>query len=391
MKKFSSNFIFSGNSAPIANGVLVTDDHGRVLDLLENDDGLEDVLHIDGFLCPGFVNSHCHLELSHLKGALPEKRGLVNFISPIIELRKAEGEVIDQSMREAEREMRDNGIVAVGDICNTSDSFVVKSGSAMNFHNYIEVLALDPQKAASVFSAGLDLFEESVGMGMQCSMVPHAAYTASLDLLRLLGDHGRRQGGPLCIHNQESVHENTLYNVGAGPIKEFYSDLGNELDFFETTGTNSMEAVVQALGGEVPLLLVHNTYTEAVDIVNSVRYNSAISFCLCPNANMYIEQKLPDINLLSTGGHLIVLGTDSLASNRSLSILDEMKTIALSDSGITLSTLITWATYNGAKFLGFDDKLGTFDKGKQPGINLIYDVDLENLNITSDSKVRVIL
>ena len=70
MKKYLANFVFSAKSPPIPKGVLITDDHGMVLDVLENSDGLEDVLEVEGFLCPGFVNSHCHLELSHLRGML---------------------------------------------------------------------------------------------------------------------------------------------------------------------------------------------------------------------------------------------------------------------------------------------------------------------------------
>ena len=114
MKKFSANFVFPANSAPIANGVLITNDHGEVLDVLPNADGLEDVLHNEGFLCPGFVNAHCHLELSHLKGKLASGQGLVDFLAPIINMREAKKDVIESSMMEAENSMRNNGIVPLG-------------------------------------------------------------------------------------------------------------------------------------------------------------------------------------------------------------------------------------------------------------------------------------
>ena len=390
MKKYLANFVFSAKSPPIPKGVLIMDDHGMVLDVLENSDGLEDVLEVEGFLCPGFVNSHCHLELSHLRGMLGEKKGLVDFISPIIEMRKASAEVIQSSMRVAEQEMRANGIVAVGDICNTEDSFGLKSESEMHYHNYIEVLALDPAKAKSVFRDGIKLLDQSTEMGMPSSLVPHAPYTASADLLAMLGEKGRSTGGPLCIHNQESPHENKLFMDGTGPLRDLYTGLGNDLSFFAPTQTNSLEAVLKSVGGNVPLLLVHNTYTTTDDLSKVAEYNSQVSYCLCPNANLYIENRLPDIKLLGAADQLMVLGTDSLASNWTLSILDEMKTISASDPSIELATLISWATNNGAKFLGVDSELGSFEKGKRPGINLIYNVDLENIAIGQRSKVRVL-
>ena len=361
------------------------------MDVLENDEGLEDVLHVSGFLCPGFVNSHCHLELSHLKGLLPARQGLVNFLSPIIELRKAGAEIMLNAMREAEGVMKDNGIVAVGDICNAEDSFALKSEGTMRYHNYIEVIAIDPDKADEVFADGVKLHNQSIERGITSSVVPHAPYTVSSKLLQLLAEHAMNTGEPLCIHNQESMHENAFYNEGTGPIKDFYSKLGNNLQFFKATGTNSLEAILGALREAVSLLLVHNTYTNAADILNAAKYNTKLSFCLCPNANLYIEQKLPDVQLLMQKDHLITLGTDSLASNWSLSILDELKTLFKSDMSLDLSTLLTWATYNGAKFLGFQDTLGTFERGKQPGVNLIYDVDIDNVKIGQESKLRVLV
>jgi cytosine/adenosine deaminase-related metal-dependent hydrolase len=147
VKKYLANFVFSAETAPILNGVLITDDGGTVLDVLENGEGLEDLIVVEGFLCPGFINSHCHLELSHLKGKMLEKRGLVDFIRPIIEMRKARPDVIQHAMQEAEEEMKTNGIVAVGDICNTGASFGLKSESELHYHNYIEIIGLDPAMA----------------------------------------------------------------------------------------------------------------------------------------------------------------------------------------------------------------------------------------------------
>jgi imidazolonepropionase-like amidohydrolase len=85
---------------------------------------------------------------------------------------------------------------------------------------------------------------------------------------------------------------------------------------------------------------------------------------------------LPPLDLFRKNYCNIVLGTDSLASNWSLSILDEMKTIEKKFPQITLEEMLQWATSNGAKALGIDVQLGSFEKGKKPGVVLISEEDL---------------
>jgi cytosine/adenosine deaminase-related metal-dependent hydrolase len=103
----------------------------------------------------------------------------------------------------------------------------------------------------------------------------------------------------------------------------------------------------------------------------SAAFNRQTFYCLCPNANLYISNVLPDIHLLMKEQCNIVLGTDSLASNHQLSIAEEIKTIQNNFPGISLETMLQWATINGARALQMDDTLGSFEKGKQPGVLLL--------------------
>ena len=104
-------------------------------------------------------------------------------------------------------------------------------------------------------------------------------------------------------------------------------------------------------------------------------------FCLCPNANVYISNKLPDINLFVRNQCNIVLGTDSLASNDQLSILEEINTLQKAYPDLSLSEMLKWATSNGAKALKIDDKYGSFEKGKTPGVVLIQNESVVNLEV----------
>ena len=112
-------------------------------------------------------------------------------------------------------------------------------------------------------------------------------------------------------------------------------------------------------------------------------------FCLCPNANLYISNMLPDVNMLMQHSANMVLGTDSLASNDRLCILEEMKTLQHHFKELELSMLLQWATSNGSRALQMDNMLGSFGKGKKPGLVLIEGV--EDLKLKKDAKAKRIL
>ncbi len=84
----------------------------------------------------------------------------------------------------------------------------------------------------------------------------------------------------------------------------------------------------------------------------------------------------------------IALGTDSLASNNQLNILEEMKTISHIYPEIPLKELVSWATMNGSRALNISDRFGQLEPGKTPGINLLYDLNLHELKLTLESKVK---
>ena len=141
------------------------------------------------------------------------------------------------------------------------------------------------------------------------------------------------------------------------------------------------------------LLLIHNILTRQkdIDLIAKTRSLNKTWFVLCPNSNIFIEDRLPDIELFRKNELKICLGTDSLSSNRKLSILDEMKTIQNFFPLIPLGEIVSWATRNGAEALEMDDWAGTIEPGKRPGINLITGIDLKQLQLLPNSKVKKLL
>jgi cytosine/adenosine deaminase-related metal-dependent hydrolase len=149
---------------------------------------------------------------------------------------------------------------------------------------------------------------------------------------------------------------------------------------------NHINAVTKEIPSSANLILVHNTFVRE-EHIKKLKGRSDLYWCLCPNSNLYIEQKMPPVDLLAGEGCKIVIGTDSLSSNSSLSILEELKTLQLYFPSISLETLIGWATINGAKALGEDIQFGSIEPGKKPGLVLLRNIDLVNQKLLPGTTV----
>lgn len=367
MRFLTADYIFSAHTGFIPNGVLVLNDDGSVADLVDpaKTESVPEAEKHDGLLCPGFINAHCHLELSHLRGQITKHTGFVGFAKELLPKRNTFTPAqIAEAIEAADAEMYRNGIVAVGDICNTADTFPQKQKSGIRYHSFVELLALHPGFSEQVFLAGKTLQEQAPA---PASLVPHAPYSVCHELMRMISRDCDQRKMTNSIHSEESPAEQEFSRSASGPMQDFYAFLGIDISWYQAPGTDSLRASLPNLAGEQPLILVHNTLTKPDDIewAESMRRN--LYWCFCPNANLYIENRLPDFQSFRKAGVRIVLGTDSYASNDSLSILEEMKTTARADAGIPMEDLFTWATRNGAEALQFT-ALGTFEKGKKPGV-----------------------
>jgi len=372
--KFQADQLFTGTQMLDDQQVLITNEFGIIQDLLPLADAGDDIQRFEGMITPGFVNAHCHLELSHLKGLIPEHTGLIDFVFNVVTQRHFPQTEIEEALATADEKMLAQGIVAVGDISNNTITLSQKSSSKIQYHTFIEVSGWSPAVAETRFTnskKNYDLFNALPNANV--SMAAHAPYSVSEDLWQLLSP--TFTNGITTIHNQETDLENEFFKSGAGGLLKMYEKMNIANPSFRPTGKTSLNSYLEKYQQAKGLLLVHNTFTTEEDILFAQAILNNISWCLCINANLYIENALPPVDLLRKNGCQIVLGTDSLASNHSLSILDEMKTITQKFPLVPTAELLQWATLNGATALGMHEKLGSFDKGKQPGINWIAHVE----------------
>lgn len=388
--KYQADYLFTGTEILNSNAVLITNQNGIVETITNASEAGDDIQQLQGLLTPGFINCHCHLELSHMKGMIPEHTGLVDFILHILQLRHSSEADILEAIANAEAAMKTNGIVAVGDISNNALTLSQKLKGNLQYHNFIEVSGFSPAIAQVRFDTALAVYQAfKTHFPDSTVMVPHAPYSVSPQLFRLIDSVTSQHISS--IHNQETKDENAFFLTGEGLFNKLYQAIGSDIAaFFKPSKQTSLQTVIPQIQSPKKLLLVHDTFTSQADIDFLEQQAQDYVFCLCANANQYIENLLPPINLFRQNNCNIVLGTDSLASNQQLSILSEMQTITQHFPEIPMVELLKWATINGAKALNMDSKLGSFNTGKKPGVVLINNIN-NNKYITADSNVTVIL
>lgn len=384
-RKFKADQLFTGEALLSGGEVLITAEKGRIEAIIPASEAGEDLELLQGILCPGFVNAHCHLELSHMKGRIQPGTGMVDFLLGVMKQRNFPTEEVQQAISGAEASMWASGIVAVGDICNTPDTIGQKSKGQLLYRNFIETMGFIPATAPQRFAFGKGVYDqfEHAFPGMN-SLVPHAPYSVSPALLQLIAEMPGNQ--LISIHNQESEAETIFLQSGTGEMRRLYEFLGIDLSFYKAPAKSSPQLMLPAFNKEQRVILVHDVHTSDIDLewMETNRHTlPALFLCLCPNANLYIGNGLPDIELIQRKKLPVVIGTDSLSSNDQLNILEEIKTIAQHFPAIPLEEILKWATLNGAMALGFEAMLGSFEKGKEPGIVLIENYQDGMVNATS--------
>ncbi len=393
MRKLSAHYIFTSCSPPLKNGIIILDNEGLIVDIVDTKGKLKEESNLEfypGILVPGFVNTHCHLELSHLLGLIPEKTGITGFIDQVTGKRLDKQSSIKKDAIAFTKEMYRIGISAVGDIVNTSDTIEVKKDSPIIWHNFIELFGLNPLNAQKIWKKGLELKQDFNNKGLRASITPHAPYSISTELWKIF------QSNPsefFSIHNQESAEEELLMTGRTGKMANWLHSNGLNPDNLPDCQRSSLQSVLGQFPATSRVLLVHNTFSSKEDIEIAIDHfgNESTFWVLCPNANLYIEDSLPTEIINNRDNIEICLGTDSLASNSKLSILSEMKTIQNNYPDVKLEELVKWSSINGARALGIEKKIGSFEVGKKPGIVWIDKINFQTQTLSQNSKSKRLL
>jgi cytosine/adenosine deaminase-related metal-dependent hydrolase len=391
MRRIAAKYVYPLTSAePLVNGFVELEDDGTIIRTGVSGDPSAEPVFYEGALAPGFVNAHCHVELSYMKGLFRKGTGMAGFIDQINELRDT------KSMDEKVRDLRvamdslwDQGVVAMADISNCADSFAVKASHPMYTRTFLEVFGTEPEDCDAVMDGVRKLKEVADGFGIDAAPTPHACYTMSPQLVTAVSTEGLKSGF-LSFHSEETEEEEEMLKSGSGKMWENRVKAGMSVP--PVTGKSSLLYFIDRLleGHPAPfdehILLVHECCMdqEGIDAVKAVMHHPYVA--VCPLSNLFIHNTLPPIDLMRRNGLKVCVGTDSLSSNDDLVIVDELYCLQRNFPEVPLGELLTWASRNGAEFLA-KREFGTLEAGKRPGLVLIDNLDAAGC-LTAASKSR---
>ena len=366
--RYTGETVYTLAGEPVKNGFVEVAHDGTILSVGSCAPG-EKVE--EGFLCPGFVNAHCHVELSYMKGLFRKGTGMAGFIDQINALRDTSSyEDKVAALKDAMDSMWESGVQAMADISNCADSFEVKASHPMYTRTFLEVFGAEPSECHAVMASVAKLQEEAVSFGLDAAPTPHSCYTMSPELVTASSAAGLRSGF-LSFHSEESEEEEEMMKYGRGPMWD--NRVRNGIPTPPVTGTTSLEyflhRVTEAVPAPVPgnVLLVHECCLTPEGAARAREVLRHPYLAVCPLSNLFIHNMLPPIPDMRESGIPICIGTDSLSSNDSLSMIDEILCLRKAFD-LPLQEVLTWACLNGARFLGLEARLGTLEPGKRPGL-----------------------
>ena len=395
MERVAARYVFTlDRPEPVLNGYVEYDSDGTVTAVGESGDVSVEPRFFEGAIVPGFVNSHCHLELSYLWKTFRKGTGMAGFIDQINALRDTKSK---EEKAEAISHWMDvmwkRGVSAMADISNCADSFPVKKASPMYTRTFLEVFGTEPEDCGSVMEGVRKLKEVADGFGLDATPTPHACYTMSPSLVTAVSAEGLRTGF-LSYHSQESPEEEEMIRFGRGPMWENRKAAGMSVP--PATGGSSLEYFIGRLEEARPapfdenILLVHEVCLdqEGIDAVKEAMRHPFIA--LCPCSNLFIHGMLPPVGLMRANGLKLTVGTDSLSSNDDLDIVRELFCLQEAFDGLSLGELLCWACLNGAEFLRKEDVLGSIEPGKRPGLVFIDNLGADGRLTAGSTSTRII-
>ena len=364
--RYTAELVYTIAGDPIHNGYVEVAPDGTILSVGQAEGPVD-----EGIICPGFVNAHCHVELSYMKGLFKKGTGMAGFIDQINALRDTSSmEDKLAALKEAMDSMWASGVQAMADISNCADSFEVKASHPMYTRTFLEVFGANPGECSAVMEGVLGLQKKAEAFGLDAAPTPHSCYTMSPQLVTASSAEGLKSGF-LSFHSEESDEEEEMMRYGRGPMWD--NRVRNGIPTPPVTGTSSLEYFLQRVTEAVPapvpgnVLLVHECCLTPEGAARAREVLEHPYIAVCPLSNLFIHNMLPPILVMRESGIPICIGTDSLSSNDSLSMIDEINCLRKAFD-LPLQEVLTWACLNGARFLGLESRLGTLEPGKRPGL-----------------------
>ncbi|MBN1511813.1 MAG: amidohydrolase family protein [Phycisphaerae bacterium] len=327
----------------------------------------------DVVLVPGFVNAHTHFELSHLAGRISTDRGYVPWVEGLARVLRAGGDagpLVGEAVRSAVRQSLAAGVTTVGDITRRPESVrPLLAKSALRVVSFGEVLGIGRLRAEFLAKLTAAIDSTAATDGLRIGLSPHAPYTVEPDGLRLCARRAREAALPLCIHVAETPDEEAFTTARVGPLREYLERLGVWDDAVPCPGLRPVE-LLSACGLLGPrTLLAHANYVSDDDIRRIAEAGASVAYC--PRTHAAFGHPPHRFRDMLAAGIPVCIGTDSLASNPSLSVLDELRHLHRVHPDVPASTLLAMGTCHGAQALDWNTRVGSLEPGEDADFVLV--------------------
>jgi cytosine/adenosine deaminase-related metal-dependent hydrolase len=313
-------------------------------------------------LLPGLINAHCHLDYTQLRGQIPPQKSFTDWIRAINASKAA---------------LSEQDYVASID-AGLAESRKFGTTTLLNLEAFPELLPrlarpplrvwwcaemIDVRKPVSVpeVSENLrDWFASHPEWLGGFGLAPHAPFTASAQLFSAASEISRKHHVPTTTHVAESHEEMQMFRDASGPLYDFLQSIGRPMD--DCGGNTPFSFLLQSQAPDERWIVAHlNELTdEDFDILSR---GKRFHIAHCPRSHTFFKHTPFELRKLRARGFNICLGTDSLASNSSLSLFSEMRGLLRKEPWISPREAVTMVTVNAARAIGQGDSLGTIRPG----------------------------
>jgi cytosine/adenosine deaminase-related metal-dependent hydrolase len=383
MQIFAASYLVPVSSPPIAGGAVAVDD-GRIADI-----GPLDRLHreypgeVKEFpgcaIMPGLVNAHSHLELTHFpswklrKGIDYSPRTYVDWVIQIIKIRRALTRTeLEHSVMEGIRVSLECGTTTIGEIITDRALIPIYETTPIRGRLYLEAIGQDPLRTGSLLDDLEHTMNSFANDRLRPGISPHAPHTLSAGFLKDLAGLAVSRSVPSVVHLSESREEETFMAESSGKIAELLYSFAGWENYIPSPRHTTSAAYLESLGVLNPMTsAVHCVHVTPDDV--HILKKCGVNAILCPRSNERLAVGKAPAALLKKCGVPLALGTDSLASNDSLSLWDEMRFL-INEFPTVFSPqeVLEMATIGSARALKLDGGVGSLEKGKHADFLVLY-------------------
>ncbi|MBI5637453.1 MAG: amidohydrolase family protein [Nitrospinae bacterium] len=323
--------------------------------------GADEVMDFPGCLVmPGLVNAHCHLQFTAARGTMP-RGDFMEWVAAVIAYseKTSAGEII-RGVEEGMKELLAGGTTAVGDIFSDIAAATAVMRGPLRAALFAEAVAPQPARAAQAHDAAVKLAQSVAESGGRAGLSPHGPHTAAPALFSSLARHAGERGMPLMSHVAETPEERRFIEKGEGPFRALLRKRESLIDDFHGYGKSPV-MLIREQGALRRLLAAHLNEVDEEDIAALAAAKAIPVFC--PGSSRWFgRKKIMPLDRFIEAGLAPCLGTDSAASNNSLSMLDELRAAREYFPAVPPERLVEAATINGARALGLE--CGALEAGR---------------------------